>query len=324
MSQPYRRPTAADRRVRAALAGLVALLGALPLSAWALRPVRIYEVDLEEQSPTAVQNAMRQALVRATGRRESADDPAFASLVADAPKYVKSYAAGPRGESQVVFDAAAVAQAVSAVGRSVWDRVRPFTLVALAPPRNRAAQDAARAELERVAAERGLPISLVPVAVDDAAGSPLGTDALMQTAQRYGGDEILVGRGEDAGPDTVLQWTLYTRTASESWSGPLAAGIEHTVDFLVPPQGGSLAQTDATLRVRIDGVASLPDYANVARLLESVPGVRRANLVVADPGSVVFELTVRGGAAALEQGLAGSTRLRGGGTPPVYRYQPQG
>ena len=167
----------------ALLAGLCVLC-ALPPAAWAGRPVRVYEVDVDGQSAPAVQNAMRQALVRATGRRESADDPAFASLVADAPKYVKSYAAGPRGESQVVFDAAAVEQAVGAVGRSVWDRVRPFTLVVLAPPRNRAAQDAARAELERAAAERGLPISLVPVTVDDAAGSALGTDALMQTAQR--------------------------------------------------------------------------------------------------------------------------------------------
>ena len=28
---------------------------------------------------------MRQALVRATGRREAADDPALASMIADAP-----------------------------------------------------------------------------------------------------------------------------------------------------------------------------------------------------------------------------------------------
>src|SRR4029077_9302360 len=144
-------------RMAALLAGLCVLC-ALPPAAWAGRAVRVYEVDVDGQSAPAVQNAMRQALVRATGRRESADDPAFASLVADAPKYVKSYAAGARGESQVVFDAAAVEQAVAAVGRSVWDRVRPFTLVALAPPRNRAAQDAARAEPERGAAEPGLPL----------------------------------------------------------------------------------------------------------------------------------------------------------------------
>src|SRR5579863_5417660 len=137
MSQPYPRPTAAPRRVRGVLAVLVAVLGALPFSAWALRPVRVYEVDLDEQSPTAVQSAMRQALVRATGRRESADDPALAGVIADAAKYVKSYASGPRGEPQVVFDAAAVAHAIDTAGRSVWDRDRPFTLIVLHPPLGR-------------------------------------------------------------------------------------------------------------------------------------------------------------------------------------------
>jgi hypothetical protein len=295
--------------------------------AWAGRPVRVYEVDVDGQTPAAVQSAMRQALVRATGRRESAADPAFASMVADAPKYVKSYATGPRGESQVVFDAAAVEQAIGAVGRSVWDRVRPFTLVVLAPPRNRAAEDAARAELERVAAERGLPISLVPLGADDAAGNPLSADALRQTAQRYGADEILIGRGDEAGQDGALQWTLYTRVASESWSGSLAAGIDHTVNFLAPPQGGSLAQAESATRVRVEGVASLADYANVERLLESVPGVRRANIAAAEANSVTFEVVVRGGAAGLEQGLAGSTRLVHGtpaGAETLYRYQPQG
>ena len=113
---------------------LLALLGVLPLAASALRPVRVYEVDLEAQSATAVQNAMRQALVRATGRRESAEDTALAGVIADAARYVTSYASGPRGEPQVVFDAEAVGRAIDTAGRSVWDRDRPFTLVVLYPP----------------------------------------------------------------------------------------------------------------------------------------------------------------------------------------------
>lgn len=68
---------------------------------------------------------MREALVRATGRRESASDPAFAALVAQASDYVKSYGTGPRGEAQVVFDGAALERAIVAAGRSVWDRSGP-------------------------------------------------------------------------------------------------------------------------------------------------------------------------------------------------------
>jgi uncharacterized protein len=315
----------AKPHVRSILMLCCALLWALP--ALAGRPVRVYEVDVDGQSPAAVQDAMRQALVRATGRRDAGDDPALSPLIADAGHYVKAYATGPRGESQVQFDPAAVEHAINAAGRSVWDRERPFTLVVLDPPRARAAVDAARGELERVAAERGLPISLLPLAVTDGSGNPLGADALLQAAERYGGDEILVGRGEDAGPDTQLQWTLYTRSRSESWNGPLAGAIDHTVDLLVPQQGASVAQAESAARVAIEGVSSVTDYAVVMRLLQSVPGVRRANVVAADGDNVVFDVVVRGGAVGLEQALSGSTRLvrsGAGAAGAAYRYQPRG
>ena len=136
----------------------------------------------------------------------------------------------------------------------------------------------------------------------------------MQTAQRYGGDEILVGRGEDAAPDAVLQWTLYTRTASESWSGPLAAGIDHTVDFWCRRRRLAGA-AGATRACASTACATSPTTPRVDAAAGGAPGVRRANIVVADPGSVVFEVTVRGGAAGLEQALAGRRTLvpRGAG-----------
>jgi hypothetical protein len=240
---------------------------------------------------------------------------------------VKTYSTGARGEPQVVFDGAAIERAIGAAGRSVWERERPFTLVVLDPPRTRAAEDTARAELERVAAERGLPITLIPLPLNDGAGNTLGADALLQAAQRYGGDEVLIGRGADAGPQTPLQWTLYTRALSTSWSGPLAAGIDHTVDTLAPQPATSLAEADAPARIQIEGINSLRAYATVERLLQSTPGVRRANIAAADSGSVTFDVTARGGAAGLGQALAGSARLvrtGGAGEPMVYRYQPQG
>jgi uncharacterized protein len=320
---PGLKSTAAKPRLRALLTALCLMCCALP--SWAGREVRVYEVDIAGQSPAALQDAMREALIRATGRRESANDPALASLIADAPRYVKTYATGPRGEAQVVFDGAAVERAIGAAGRGAWPRERPFTLVVLDPPRAHAAEDAARAELERVAAERGLPISLIPITVLDDAGNLLPPDALLQAAARYGGDQILLGRGADTG--APLQWSLYTHALNATWSGPLAAGIDHTVDLMVPQQAASLAEADADAHVRIDGINSLAAYAEVERLLQSVPGVRHANIAAVDAGSVTFDVTARGGAAGIEQELTGSTRLvrtGGGGEQVVYRYQPHG
>src|SRR6202789_3665558 len=178
-------PVSAKHRGRGSLACLALLLcGVVPFSAWAARAVRVYEVDVSGQSTTALQDAMRQALVRATGRRESANDPALASLIEEPPKYVKSYSPGPRGETQVLFDRAAVERAIAGAGRSVWDPERPFSLVVLFPAPARADGDAARATLEQAAAARGLLISVIPLSIVDANGAELGRDALLAMGQR--------------------------------------------------------------------------------------------------------------------------------------------
>jgi hypothetical protein len=307
------------------LKGLAWLLCcAISCSAWAGRPVRVYEVDLKGgQSPASLQDAMREALVRATGRRESATDPAFANLISEAQNYVKSYSPATRGQSQVIFDGVAVERAIVAAGRSVWDRNRPFTLVVLYPPLARTAEDATRVEVEQAAIARGLPVTLVPLSPVDAAGNDLGREALMQMAQRYGGDAVLVGRGDPGSAN--LQWTLHTNFSSESWSGPLATGVNGAVDTMASVQGGSLAQTEASARVEIDGVTTLADYANVERLLESMPGVRRANVGAANGNAVMFDVVARGGGDAISHALAGSTHLvrsDASSARLAYQYRP--
>ena len=225
----------------------------------------------------------------------------------------------------MIFDRTAVERAIAAAGRSVWDPERPFTLVVLYPPPSRADGDAARGALEQEAAARGLLISVIPISIVDANGTQLGREAILNTAQRFGGDEVLVGRSDAGAPAGQYQWTLYTSFSSQSWSGSLTSGVDGTVDLLAPAQGASLAQTEAKVLVEIDGVASLTDYANVQRMLEGVPGVHGANIVRAAGNSVTFDVTARGGSDALDHALSTSSRLvRSGasGSPVVYQYHP--
>lgn len=84
--------------------------------------------------------------------------------------------------------------------------------------------------------------------------------------------------------------------------------------------------------MQIDGVSSLGDYANIEQMLAAVPGVSSANVRQVSGDSVFFDLTVRGGGAAIERTLSSSpsfTRVgadaHGGGAPGaplVYRYRP--
>jgi hypothetical protein len=377
------RKTTAKSLVREAL--LLTACAALPAVGWAARPVPVFEVDVSGQSVPALQQAMRDALVRATGRRESATDPAFAGLIADAPKYVQSYDRGPRGEPQVVFNAAAVDKAITALDRATWDPERPFTLVVIYPPPEQTDQGADQSGLEQAAEERGLPISIVPLPVADSSGNLLSRAALLAMAHRYGAEQLLIGRppaapaapaaamtggtapppatgaapppggaaptpapppaGQPAapaagtpGPAVEWQWTLYTDFTTHTWNGALSAGIDDTVNLLAPPAGAAAANLPGETEIEIRGVSSLTDYANIEQMLGAVPGVRKANVRQVDGNSIVFDLTVRGGAAAIDRALLSSpsfTRMgpttEGGGAATqgaasgqllVYQYRP--
>ena len=327
MAGSTRNATAAKRRLRELLTGLLcALCCGLSVNAWAVRPVRVYEVDLHGgQTPAALQDAMREALVRATGRRDSATDPVFANLIGSATNYVKAYTSGPHGESQVVFDNVAVEQAITAAGRPIWERDRPFTLVVFAPPLPRTIEEAARGNLEQTAMERGLPISIVPLAVTDATGNELGRDALMQVAQRYGGDAVLVGRGDASAPSAQLDWTLYNTFSSQSWTGSLTAGIDGAADSFAPSGQGGETQAETKALVQIDGLMTLADFATAQRMLEALPGNHRANVVAANASSATFDLVVRGGADTIDRELTASGKFVKTGASnagPVYQYRP--
>jgi len=382
--------TTAKSLVRAVL--LLTACAVPPVAAWAARPVPVFEVDVAGQSVPALQQAMRDALVRATGRRESATDPVFSGLIADAPKYVQGYDRGPQGEPQVLFNAAAVDKAIAALGRATWDPDRPFTLVVIYPAPAQADPAADQSRLERAAEERGLPISIVPLPVADNSGNLLSREALLEMAHRYGAEQLLIGRppattpaaptgapsggaapaaaaaastGAAASTSTAgstgdapstgaaapsftaqpaasvpaeWQWTLYTDFTTQRWSGPLTVGIDETVNLLAPPAGAAAANVPGETAIEIQGVSSLADYATIERMLGAVPGVRKANVRQVDGDSVVFDLTVRGGAAAIDRalssspsftrvgsaadGAAGTQRRAAADQPLVYRYRP--
>ena len=312
--------------------GLTAAFGLLivllvPASAWAGRVVRVYDVQIKgEASAPAVQDAMRRVLVRATGRREAASDPVLSAIVTDAPRYVQNTARAANGETRITFDGAALEQAIGSAGRSVWDRERPFTIVVFNPPLSGAAAESARLEVEKAAEFRGLPISLAPVPVADANGVELSRDAVLQGAQRLGGDAVLIARGDSAALNGVYQWTLQTQYATENFNGALDAGVNGAVDALARVQDSAAPLAELETMVQVAGVTTLNDYATVSRLLEGIPGTRRVSLAEVNTGSATFSILIRGGSEAVDRALGSSARLsRAGassGAQLVYEYRP--
>ena len=322
MFHSARNPSVA-RRILAVVAMALVFL---PVAAWAARTVRVYEVDIKgEAAGPAVQEAMRRVLVRATGRREAGTDPAFGSLVADAARYVQGSRKSANGSTLVVFDGAAVEQAITSAGRSVWERERPFTFVVFYPALNGPALEAARSELEKAAEARGLPINLAPVAVVDAAGAELPRETVLQGAQRVGGDAVLIARSDNPSAPGIWQWTLQTQFGSESWTGALDAGVNGAVDALTRAQEASAGIAELEAVVQVAGVSTLNDYAAVGRLLESIPGQKRVSLAETNGGTATFSVLVRGGADTVDRALGNSARLARAGAANgqlLYTYRP--
>lgn len=319
---------------------------ALPAVSHAAHEVPVFTVNVAAQTPAALGQAMRAAVVRATGHSTSAADPALAPLVADAQQYVLGYLPGPHGTQQVMFNGAAVDRVIRAAGLSVWSPQRPFTLVVLSPPPSSDEQSVDAAAIGQAAEARGLPISIVPLTVRDAKGRLLPAETLLSTAHGFNAEQLLIGHsvapagggaaqpgaGAQAppaaaapgtpAPPSLWHWTLITPFIARSFTGSIRSGIDGTVELLAPPPGA--AEQVSKVRVRIDGLATLPDYARVETMLAAVPGVSRSAVAQVDGTSALFDLWTRGGAAALGRLLAGSPRFKpiAGAKALAYRYEP--
>jgi hypothetical protein len=307
MTQPHRSP-----RFGFCLVAALSLLGVTP--AWALRPVQVYAVTVRGASAgSVVADGMREALVRATGRRDAPANPQLAGILQNAAQYLKGSRGLPGGAVQVDFDATTLGPAIVAAGASLWDSNRPFTLVAVNPVPTGPAGDALRVQLEQTAEERGLPISFVPLAVSDSAGVPLTDDAILQSAQALGGDAVLIGRADATNPGQ-WQWHLVSSYTSDGWSGDSDAGINGAADSLATVSTETGSRPLVQVAVQVAGVTTLTDYARVEQLLRAVPGVQTSGLTAAQGTTALFTVGVRGGGEALVRALSGSAHLGATGT----------
>jgi hypothetical protein len=306
-----------------AFAMLAALSAIHPASA--SQAVRTGEVTVASTDQNAAfQEAMRIALVRITGRRDADQDPALASLVADARRYVQIFrpVAGGGG-TQVTLDSAAIERAVAASGRSIWPRERPVALVVIVQAPSGADAAAVRRTLEETANQRGLPVVLASA---QAAGLGAGADAAsaLAAARRLGADVALVGQA-DANDASGWRWTYFAAGASETYAGAVSSGIHGAADRLAAATEAVMQQPEQDALVSVSGVASLRDYAQVSRLLASTAGVRGVSLLEASNGVAVYRVLARGGGDGLAAALSAHSRLRPATDASgrlAYQFQP--
>jgi hypothetical protein len=303
--------------MRTLIVSFIALgLLAFAAPAAATRQVRIFETNVSSQTDAAVQAqaGLRVVLVRATGARDAANDPALAAILAQAQTYVIATRPAATGSgTTLVFDAAALERDIVAAGRTVWSSERPLLLVVLTGgPATGAFETRRQVEgaLDTAANRRGQPISVVrPEGVNLPTSGDIPVDAALAAAQRRGADGVLVGYGDAVPNGGVWRWTLNAAGISESWSGTLEEGVNAAADVLVRNAVMYAAQPELTILVEVEGVPTLRDYAQAAEMLAEAGAVRSAQLAEVSGSRATFSVVTRGGGDALLATLGANSRL---------------
>lgn len=295
----------------------------LPAHAEILDDLYSVSVPYTGDNEAAFRQAMRDVLVRVTGRGDAPELENLAPLVAGASRYVKSFRRAPGGMLAVSFDGPAIEDAVDASGLAFWDNQRPVTLVWLALDRggdrralvSSSDTSAEKSRVDADAERRGLPL-VWPDAGDDLVRAMQeawsgNQDALRDSARRYGADGVLIGRARLSAPGRFdVNWTFSSPGADGSASGDLEAGPALAAERYagVYAARGAAQRTDQV--VTVTGIASLEGYASAMRTLAKLPPVRGVAVDEVTPDGVSFRVHVRGDPGSLHQAIQRDGRLQ--------------
>jgi uncharacterized protein len=279
-----------------------------------------------------LEDALSQVLVKLSGSADVAGLPGAAKVLGQASSLVQQYRYRLDGSSTppqrylwAKFDRVALERAMRQAGVPVWGAQRPRVLMWLATERkgrrsllNFDTEPQARAALETRAEQRGMPLQLPLMDLQDQAALSAAdlwagyATAIRAASQRYPYDAILTGRLRQVdGGRWRADWTLWEKNGQQDfssaalpWSAALQSGIDGAQDRLaaryVPSGEGDGPQH---LRIRVVGLDSLHGYGRLMQLLSRQEGITRIGLHEVDRDSLTADIWTRGSTAALGRAL---------------------
>lgn len=308
----------------------------------------------------AAQEGLGLVLIKLTGDAQAASATATRDVRRNAERFVQQFiyeqrtdvrAGGVVSASGLAvrfrFDQRLLDEALRGLGYPVWGRERPATIawLALTPagqaPRLVGVDDPSVAgEVLREQSElRGSPVVLPILDLDDQAlVSPLDLkngqlDGTFEASRRYGAESLLAASVTEVTPGFwEAQWYSGVGDSLNTWSSRsddlqllidegFNAAVDQLVAFYVRPLSEQPAQA---LRVVIEDVRSVDDYARVSRYLQGLDEVSGLSVAEVAPGQVIFGLEIQGGLAGFDQTvMLGDTLRRVPGRTGSYRLIPR-
>jgi hypothetical protein len=303
----------------------------------------LYDAEVEvpsqgtEHRDAGIRAAMAGVLVKLTGDRDIAERPEAQSLLGQAGRYVQQYryranpaaAAMPPGAALllwVAFDAAALNRFVQDSGLPVWGRSRPYVIVWIAIEESGqryladpGTQPQIVQTVEQAAARRGLPVVLPLMDLEDQSRIQVAEvwgnfgDPITRASARYRANDILVGRvyPESGSGKWMGRWSLYEGGQAQHWETradglltALTAGVDGAADSIAQRYAQVLTTGAEQVRLTVEGISTVAQYAKVLRYLESVESVSRVAVAGLENQQMAFYLQLRTSRDGLRRALA--------------------
>jgi hypothetical protein len=298
------------RVARLEVPAVVCVLLTFAALAWtvdATAAVRSYEAQVPLEGTTAEDrnagfaSALRVVAVKASGRRDAASNATV--VAADPTRLVQRYSTTAEKMLKVGFDAQALEDLLQRAGLPLWPAERPVTQID--------APVADRAEAERAADQRGLPIAWVTAGVSAATGAAATSGAVGAKGPRA----VLTGV-----PDgTEFAWSFSHAGRSVEARGSTQAGIDLAADTLAARYATPATRSSSSVSLRVGGIDGLASYAGLLGYLESLSLVRGVEVATLEGSVVELRLTVRGDRELLDRIFALDAKLE----PETTRATPE-
>ena len=286
----------------------------------AVAEVSIYQAVVPLAGATAADrdagfgDALRSAAVRASGQRDAGSNAVVAAAAADPSRFVQQYSTSADHMLKVGFDAQAMDGLLQRAQLPFWPLERPVTVVLLVVPSVAGGQRAVlasdrvpeRAEVERAALARGLPITWPQSTVDAQQVRAMLASGLGAAAPgEWGGEALLAG----AGTGGSVAWVFNEGGRSVRGNGGLADGIDLAADSLAARYAPASSRAVSTIAIRVGAIEDVRAYARLVDYLESLSMVRAVGVAGLEGKVVRLDLTLRGDLELLRRIAALDTHL---------------
>lgn len=327
------------RHIVSSLMGLLLLVLASGLSAAEVQ--NIYEADVlvngqdVKERHRAARSGLVTVLIKATGNSEIALSPGIPELLDRSLQLLQQYRyyteqrPDPAGrtpiENELIwlrYDAGAIDRALRDIGLVVWPKTRPISLVWLAVEENRkrrlySEQDTQLKQLiEREAGRRSIPVTLPLMDLEDRARLNAADvwanfqDSILAASRRYAPEGVLVGRLQADAGQWQARWSYFKEGRVWDWqlNGSLdvvvGAGMDGAADILASSIiANSPAGQQGAVRVRVNNINNVDDYARSDAYLRSLDVVLDVQAIQINKDHVLFSIMLRSNSEALERAI---------------------